>query len=240
MRASAKVAELTREDLEKCVGKAVLLLPVGATEQHGPHLPVGTDTFIAEAVCELVAMKVADALILPSLPYTYSWVWRDIPVSPTLSVGLFEALVKELLVSLDRFGPKGIVVVNGHLANANPLKYAVREASDSVRSKILFFSYPGLERFQTESERSSLTVHAEEIETSIMLAVRPDLVKMEKAVREYPMKPQSYDRSALSLGSLSISGVFGDATVANAKKGEEYLKIMVDEIVATMVAEGLT
>jgi len=229
--------EITRSDAEKDLGNSVLVMPVGSLEQHGPHLPLGTDCYIAEALAIRVCEAIPDAILLPLLPFGYSWVWKDIPLTVSLREKTVEQILKELALSVYRFNPKALVVINGHLANESALKYAARDLADDVPLRFFYFSLPEIAKFRMDSRPSELTIHAEEIETSLMLAIKPELVKMSLAKPEYPEKPSSYGVTALSLGKLSKSGVFGNPSVATREKGEEYLEIMTKFIISVLEDE---
>lgn len=203
------------------------ILPLGATEQHGPHLPLNTDTLLADELAKRIADQ-SGGLVLPALPIGYSWVWRDHPGTLTFSFNTFRAVIKDIAHSLDREGVKALLILSGHAANVGPLKYTVRELADEIELSILHCCYPGLSDIIENDAQSEQWMpsafHAEEFETSMMLALRPDLVQMDKAVREYPPHSIQYSNSSLPMGNLSQSGVFGDATVADAERGEAWLK----------------
>ena len=202
------------------------VLPLGATEQHGPHLPQNTDTVIAEALAIAVA-KVCGGLVLPSMPIGYSWVWRDYPGSLTHSFDTFRAMVKDIARSMDRNGCKALMLISGHGANPEPLKYTIRELADEMEMALLRVFYPGLGEVMSDAESPQWQLgnfHAEEFETSMMLHLRPDLVRMNLAVSEYPGKSTNQEMSTIPMGALTKSGVFGDATVATAEKGRKWFQ----------------
>jgi len=209
------------------------ILPLGATEQHGPHLPLATDTLLAYELALRVARN-TKGLVLPALPLGYSWVWRDYPGTLTLELNTFLQVIKDIASSLSRAGVKALLILSGHGANQQPLKYAVRELVDECSLEILYLFYPGLEKAISGQLRSprwrSDDFHADEIETSLLLAVRPDLCLMDRAIAEYPATPQHYGRSALSMGKLTRSGVFGDATAADAVRGGQWLDAVAQEM----------
>ncbi|NMB12902.1 MAG: creatininase family protein [Firmicutes bacterium] len=214
------------------------ILPIGATEQHGPHLPLGTDTFIAQHMAILLAERIK-AVVLPTLPLSYSWVWRDIPGSMVLSVDTVKSTIKDVAHSLHRQGCTRFIVISGHGANDSAMKYAVRELADEIPLRTYYFTYPGLEQLaakHAETPRWHGMVHACELETSWLLAIRPDLCQMDKAVTEYPPDDAAYlyHNSSLPMGALSKSGVFGDATKASAEKGEVMLREMTDYLVEVL------
>lgn len=213
--------------------RPLAILPLGATEQHGPHLPLGTDTFLAQEVARCLAMATG-GLLFPPLPVGYSWVWRDIPGTLMIDEDTLERVIKDIARNLFRQGFKTLVLINGHDANNAAMKYAVRELADEIPMRVLYFFYPGLEEAAAgliESPRWHGMIHACELETSLMLAVKPELCHMDRTVREYPEKPPAYGYSSLSLGTLSRSGVFGDATLATPDKGRQLLEFVVARLV---------
>lgn len=210
------------------------ILPLGATEQHGPHLPQNTDTVIAEALAVRVAEQ-SVGLVLPSFPIGYSWVWRDYPGSLSLSFDTLRAVVHDTAQSLRRNGCRALMLLTAHGANPQPLKYTIRELADDMDMKLLNVFYPDLPSIIADASSPSwkpMNFHAEEFETSLMLYLRPDLVRMDRAVREYPPHNMAYDMSNLPMGALSVSGVFGDPTLATVDKGERWFHAC-----ATRIAE---
>ena len=202
------------------------IIPIGSTEQHGPHLPLGTDIYLAEEL----AYRISDAtgaVVMPSLNFGYSWGWRDIPGTLWLPEKLLEEVLQALVRSVERYGVKVLVFLNGHEANGSAMKYAIRGIQDDVHVKVLGAFYPGLGEVYAKNMESPMwggMFHADEFETSLMLASRRGgLVQMDKAVREYPEKPALYGTDDSSIGEISASGVYGDATLASAEKGEAMM-----------------
>lgn len=210
----------------------VAILPLGATEQHGHHLPLGVDIFLSEGISKRLSEKTG-SLLLPAMPFGYSWVWRDIPGTVSLQQNHVEAVIKDVAHSVKRYGIKMLVLVNGHDANNASMKYAARELMDELNIPVVYLFYPNLQdtiKEHCESPTWHGMIHACEFETSLMLALKPELVDMSKAVREYPKKPNLYGMSTISLGELSESGVYGDATLASKEKGEKMLDFFVLEM----------
>jgi creatinine amidohydrolase len=209
------------------------ILPLGATEQHGPHLPQNTDTLIAGSLARQVAEQ-SVGLVLPALPIGYSWVWRDYPGTLTLSFDTFRAVIRDLVLSLHRSGCGTLMLLSAHGANVQPLKYTVRELADATSMRLLNVFYPDLPRILADADSAlwqPMNFHAEEFETSLMLYLHPDTVHMDRAVREYPPRSIAYDLSNLPMGALSASGVFGDPTAATAEKGQRWFLACVQAIV---------
>ena len=222
---------MTRTEVEEhLVKNPVMILPVGSTEQHGFHLPLGTDTILAKALARMVAPRI-NSLIIPALYYGYSWVWHKIPGTITLEQEHFKTVLKDIAKSVETYGTKLLIIINGHDANNQSLKYTVREMKYQTDMKILYFFYPNFSEIYKkycESEIQNGLFHAEEFETSLMLAEDESLVDMSKAVKEYPEYTPLYSYSNEILGDISKSGVFGDATLASKVKGEK----MFDEFTA--------
>lgn len=233
MQKAKEFINMTRDEVKTAIEEfPVAILPMGATEQHGHHLPLGTDIFLAEGLSRKLSEKTG-ALLLPSQPFGYSWVWRDIPGTVSLQQHHVEAIIKDVAHSVARYGIKLLVLVNGHDANNASMKYATRELADELDIPVIYLFYPNLETIMKEHCQSPTwhgMIHACEFETSLMMALKPELVDMTKAVSEYPDKPNLYGKSSISLGDLSKSGVYGDATKATKEKGEKMLKQFVSEM----------
>ena len=233
MENAKELIYMNREEIAKSLKEfPVAILPLGATEQHGYHLPLGVDIFLSEGISRKVSEKTGSTL-LPSVPFGYSWVWRDIPGTISLQQNHVEAIIKDIAHSLARYGTKLLVLVNGHDANNSSMKYASRELMDELDMTIIYLFYPNMEHIKEEVMESPTwhgMIHACEFETSLMLALEPQLVDMNKSIREYPNKPKLYGKSTISLGDLSESGVYGDPTVATKEKGEKMLEFFVSEV----------
>ncbi len=208
----------------------VAILPVGSTEQHGPHLPLATDTLIAERIALETARRSA-GLVLPALPLGYAWAWREIPGTLTLAFDTYMRVVRDVVESLESWGVKAVYVISGHGSNPQPIKHAVRELiHGKLGVHVLYGMYSGLSEMAAaaDSEKWHNDLHAEEIETSLMLAIAPDLVRMDLAAPDYPPTPREYGSSELSIGDLMGSGVFGDPTRATPEKGREWIDLAAD------------
>ncbi len=210
------------------------LLTFGAVEEHGPHLPLGTDHYAAEALSERLA-EAADLIALPTMPYGQVWSLEMFDGSLSISDATLIAFITEIAGGLQRLGVKGLVMFSAHLGNVAAMKKATRVLEEQGGLPALAMAYPGLSRVaatvREAPESHPSIVHADELETSIMLALRPECVHMDRAVREYPVYPEHFDVAPVRWDTVSTSGVFGDATVATAEKGERIVDHVMREAV---------
>jgi mycofactocin system creatininase family protein len=202
-----------------------LLIPLGATEQHGPHLPLATDTVIASAVAEAVARERSDVAVAPALPYGASG--EHAGFSGTLSLGAeaVEIALVELVRSADHFAD--VVLVSWHGGNAVAVRRAVVRSRGDGRT--VSWWEPRLPGGGTDS-------HAGRIETSLMLAIAPEMVGTERPVG--PAETLSDLMPALrahGLQAVSPSGVLGDAREASAAEGRALLESLVTDLAAFLV-----
>lgn len=204
----------------------VAIFPVGAHEQHGPHLPLATDTVMATGLARRLAQAL-DAMLLPALPFGDAWNTAAFPGTISLSFTTVQAILMDVGQSLQADGVKALIVVNGHFGNHAPLALAARELWSTHHFPTLLLDYPGLPRLAAEiceSEPAAPSFyHADEVETSIMLALWPESVKMERAQAEYPDFPPTFGAEPIRLDTFCQSGVFGDPRPATAVKGERLL-----------------
>jgi creatinine amidohydrolase len=203
------------------VPAGVLALPVGSTEQHGPHLPVTTDTDIAEAIVNGLSERRSDVVVAPALSYGSSG--EHAGFAGTLSVGrdATELFLVELGRSAaDSFGR--MLVVSTHGGNADPVNRAVRQLRDEGR------------QVRAWAPRWEGDAHAGRVETSVMLALGADRVDMGRAAPGNPA-PLAELLPALSVGgtrSVSENGVLGDPTGASADEGRALLAAAIDDLEA--------
>ncbi len=237
-----RLGELTWPEAEHRFSEVdVALLPVGAIEQHGPHLPLDTDAYDAARLAEEVAVACShpQPLVLPPIAYGVSYHHDEFP--GTISVGpeTLSRMVYEIGQGLARNGVTKLVIVNGHGGNGPALHFAAQLINRDLHM------FTCVDTGETsDADVAALTethndVHAGEIETSTSLALRPDLVQMDRAEACVPRFSSHYldFSSKRSVGwyayteRISPSGVLGDPTKANAKKGARMWKMMVDNLV---------
>ncbi|MTD14239.1 creatininase family protein [Nakamurella sp. YIM 132087] len=205
---------------------SVPLLPFGAFEQHGPHLPLSTDTIMARALAERLC-PVVDGVLLPAVEYGQTTGNDGFPGTLSLSFDTVRAIAGDLISALHRQGARALVIVNGDFGNRAPLALAARDAKERNGFPVLVLNYPGMtEAFAaigTSRPAGFGLHHADELETSIVLAVAPEAVDMSRAVAEYPVFPPDFPDAEYGMAELGATGVFGDPTHATAEKGEALL-----------------
>jgi len=210
--------------------RPVALLPFAAIEEHGPHLPLDTDVVLADALAQRIA-DAAALMRLPTMPYGQVWSLEHFPGSLSVRDATLVALVEDLARGLERAGVRGLVLLSGHLGNATALRTAGRVLHERGSLPALALTYPGLREAAADvreaPESHPAIMHADELETSMMLAVAPDRVAMDRAVAEYPDYPAHFDSAPVRWDTVSRSGVFGDATAATAEKGHRLLEAVV-------------
>lgn len=220
---------------DKISQKAVALLPVGATEMHGPHLPCGTDSILAERICQKLSEKI-DAVILPTVHYTQVWSLGNIVGSIGLSSETLTKTIYELLIEINRNGFNLIIIVNTHVGNYNIIKEAVRMAyNNNDDIQVLYFSYPGAKSKIAEVMNQNMSsqgfFHADEIETSYMLYLAPEYVDMEKAINESPEIPELIDVTPMRWSEFTKTAVLGNALDATSEKGKAVIDFVISEMI---------
>lgn len=225
----------TSEDIKNKSKDSPVILPVGAVEAHGPHLPLGTDSMLAEKLAIMLARRVG-GVVLPVLPYGQVWSLKDFPGSISISDNSLINMVYDIGLGVFEQGFKYYVIVNGHLGNSVALNQTARLLyRDCPDLKVYVFTYPGLEEIASrvcESPRlSSSFFHAEEIETSLMLYLCPQEVDMSRAIRDIPVIPEKIAYTPIPWSEFSKTAVLGDATLASGEKGEKIALYCLDRMV---------
>ncbi|MDB9494677.1 creatininase family protein [Spirulina major CS-329] len=216
----------------------VIVQPVGAIEQHGPHLPIAVDSVIAAGVLGRALGELdptIPAYALPPLYYGKSNEHWHFPGTITLSATTLLAVIREMAASLYRAGFRKLVLCNAHGGQPQVMEIAARdlhqEYGDFAVFPLFVWRVPhNAGQFLSDRERAQ-GIHAGDAETSILLALLPDQVHMDRAVCEYPQGLPAGGLLSLEgqlpfawvTQELSRSGVIGDATAATRDKGEAIL-----------------
>jgi creatinine amidohydrolase len=215
---------------EAAAAGAVAVLPVGATEQHGAHLPTGTDTLLAAYVAETAAEQTGDVVLPPlaygcSLGHTDRW-----PGTLSLHPTTMTAAVVELGRWVHASGFRKLLIVNGHATNGPPCQSAIlqlRHELPDLRPRFvsIFDLTPAIARRYTEDAPD---FHANEAETSMLLHLAESQVRLDRVVDE---PDRTVDRVlSYSMPAVTASGVVGTPSAASAERGAELVEQLVEAL----------
>jgi creatinine amidohydrolase len=237
--------ELTAEDLRaKAAANAIVILPVASMEQHGPHLPVGVDTFLCEAVCRAgaeIAVQSIPCVVAPTLWCGMAEHHMAFGGTFTFDIPTYKAVLLAFLKSIERHGFKRVFIVNGHGGNIAALNAFLPDFARETGLTLYATTYFELSRDDLAQflEDQKSVHHACEVETSMMMVVAPATVKHERLSEAFGMlngdPRKAYPAARFhSFKDLTPSGVVGDARRANAQKGEKLLGVCAQGLAATL------
>ena len=237
---SREIAEMEKED-------ALVILPVGAVEQHGAHLPVMTDSLIGEAILTRTLEKIdpeEQIWLLPPLSYGKSNEHIGMAGTISLSVSTLLAVVSDIAASLKASRFRRLLLFNTHGGNADLLNVIAREVR-IANGLMVFCLSPGSLNVASDlvdDEELELGIHGGDFETSLVMAIKPGWVKRGLLVREVPcmhrfefLSLEGSIRFAWKMADISASGIAGDATKASADKGEIILERISDVLSRVLV-----
>lgn len=229
-------------------GKDTVLFACGAVEQHGPHLPTGTDTMVGTAIAQRAAEKLGNALVAPTLRPGCSEHHMGFPGTVTLRFETFVMVLEDYCASLAKHGFRNIFMFSSHGGNTDIMLAHLPAIAKRLADEAFVFMagslFDGIKRqgdFLSERGvgRAQAGVHSGYAETSEMLAIHPKLVDLEAAAPgltdEAFYAPERLRLSALEsytrgVHNQSANGVLGDPSGANPEIGEELLELRSDEI----------
>jgi creatinine amidohydrolase len=231
---STPVFGMTQYDFQRVLQEIQrAILPVGSLEQHGNHLPVSTDSLIAEYVARMVGEKLG-AFVLPVMCYGVSFEHKPM-FNVSLHSSTLTTLVCDACTSLADNGITQIIIINGHHGNIGALQYISQELVNNDKSKTI--NVNTIHYWQMLKKEFD---HAGEVETSLMLAIAPELVRMDKAVpntRSLTKSKAAYNSITNSPGSfpkITGNGVWGDPRKATAEKGRKWIEDITSMIAKTI------
>jgi len=223
-------------------GRDTVVVPFGAVEQHGPHLPLGTDAMFGDEIGRAAAERL-NAFLAPTIRVGCSHHHLAFAGTMSLEEETFHRVVGDIVKALAAHGFKRIVLLPTHGGNFRPLGEALARLGPLEGVKIIAFTDVGVLASATIGVGAELGItpaeggiHAGEWETSMMLALRPALVSMERAEPGYVGDLVSGLERFFSEGVhvLADNGVFGDPRRASATAGEKYIERLVDQVVRTV------
>jgi mycofactocin system creatininase family protein len=222
---TTRLGDATWTDLWDLAPRPIIAVPVGSCEQHGPHLPLDTDTRIAVALAEGLAasFEPGDVMIGPTLEATSSGEHAAFPGTLSIGADLVERTVVELVRSAD--WSAGVVLVNGHGGNSRAIQHAVDTLLGEQRRVLAWWPHV-----------RNGDAHAGETETSMMLAIAPALVRMSRAEagRPEPLVDLIDELRADGVRAVSPNGVLGDPRGATVGHGKALLTRLIIDLVAAV------
>jgi creatinine amidohydrolase len=221
---SARLGELAWTDLRHGA-RPLLAVPIGSCEQHGPHLPLDTDTRVAVALAEglVQSFEPGEVMVAPPLPVSASGEHAGFPGTLSLGTAAVATMLVELVRSAD--WSAGVVLVNGHGGNVEPVRRAVATLTGEGRRVLAW--WPRV----TGSD-----AHAGHTETSLILAIAPELVRLDRAESGRVEHVTDLIEELRAVGVLGVSpnGVLGDPRGASAAHGRSLLTRLTIDLVAAV------
>ena len=236
--ATVFLGEMTSPEVERFLADHdTVIVPVGSTEQHGPHGPLLTDALIPTEIARRAAQRV-HAAVAPTINYGLSYPHRGFVGLVYVRIPTFMAFIEDVVAGLAAIGFRRIVLLNGHYDNTYALAYACANVSERLPGGTRAFPinyWDGITADEAaEFFGPTSGLHANRGETSAVLAINPDLVDMDAANAEMPPFQEVGNASAVhtafffsapgSVHRATHSGTWGDAREATAEFGERYLQ----------------
>lgn len=229
-----RLAVLTKDEFASAMqGGRWLLLPFGSVEAHGPHLPLATDLLQAEHICATVAERI-NGLVAPTLPYGVCRTFRNFPGTISLTPATLEAVVREVVGEYVRHGARKFALITGH---AEPAQLeAMREAvlplvdADPGLTVVVIGPYDFLDPIRREADLVGTDGHAGSIETSEMLVVAEEMVRMDR-IPKVTRPRLSRFRVMANPETEYPTGVRGDTSKVSRELGERVVRHVASEIV---------
>lgn len=211
-------------------GNKKIIIPLGSTEQHGPHLPVSTDTIIAEYFANQLTKKIP-SYSLSGIPSGVSFEHRPF-FNISISNDLLSELLSQICISLGENGFNQIIIINGHRGNMGVVQY-IPQKVERINSKVKVFGINYWHLIEREFD------HGGFVETSLMLAIAPKLVQMHKAKSGYLNKKMLHSTYTTFLNNTSSfkitrNGVLGDPRKATKEEGKKIISITIKNLVRTL------
>ena len=227
-------------------GPLDVIVPLGALEQHGPHLPLDTDKRIAEAVASRAAERAGGCVVAPCQAVGASSHHLTFPGTASLTDRTLSDVLVQTTCTLLGHGFGSAYIVTGHAGNVGAMAHAVASLPADVHHRVVSFDdWPAqrgaIHRVAEEHlglDSETVGTHAGHFETSILLAIAPETVDMAAAVPGHvgPAPEASAILRSEGMAALSPVGIIGDPRGAGAEAGERYLEALVDQVVAGISA----
>lgn len=230
-----RYAELSMQRIKELLGQVdTVVLPIGTTEAHGPHLPLGTDFMIPDHFCNYIERELGDKLLIaPTVNYGCSWSLSAFPGTLSVSGEVLAEYIAEICRSFVKWGLINIVFLNGHGGNIPALNLAAQKAADAG-AKVLLINWWS-DYMPQILEICDSRGHAGEDETSAVMAVAPELVALPEM--ELNLKKPIGRIFSSDIGTIAFTHALdGDPSGASREKGEKVFDIISKEIIALIQA----
>jgi creatinine amidohydrolase len=227
------IEEMNALEVRKTVNeKTIAILVFGACENHGDHMPFGSDFIFPTEIAKRLASKVNNVIVLPAIPYGVSLHHDQFQMTMSINPETLVGVISDLLSSLIQNKIRRVLIINGHDGNIGPIEVAAR----SIKNKHPEMTIACLESWWIlvgQLKKDLFEVwsglgHGGEAETSAILAVRPDLVNMESAPKEVIPKLPENIRIFWKFDELTSTGATGAPQKASIEKGNEILQMLED------------
>ncbi|MFA6679759.1 MAG: creatininase family protein [Candidatus Methanomethylophilaceae archaeon] len=226
-----RIDEMTTKEFREAMSlDPVIIIPLGATEAHGIHLPLGTDTYQPEYIAMEVAKKMNNILVAPTMPYGQHSSTKNMAGTISLTFDTLRAFIKDVLSSLIANGAKKIMIISGHAGTSHmcAITEGCREIVAEKNVQVMFFSDFFIAEEYEKCGSLKNDGHAGMLETSRMMNIKPDLVNDLRPIGKY--KEHGY--LVLKDGSQCFpNGMAGDTTNSSAEFGNEINKFIIDSII---------
>lgn len=213
--------------------KKNVILPIGAIEAHGAHLPLGCDNIILDFYTKQIALK-SNSLLLPTLSYGQVYSLENAAGSISIQEDNLTNFILDIIKSLEKDHVKMLTLITTHFGNINTLKKVSRKAYELYKIKVIYLNYPNLNKNKKIFENlpnHSLFLHAGEVETSLMLYINKELVDKTKYVKGIINLPSSIDYTPLRWTEFTSDYIIGDPSLSTSSKGEIFINNCIDEVV---------
>lgn len=216
-----------------CESDAVMV-PLGSVEEHGPHLPLGADTLIAEHVSARLC-NIHGLYYYPCIPYGQVWSAKEYPGTISVKPEHLKQYLKDVLLSLRYHGAKRVICYSFHNGNVQVIRDCMRELRDDEGIMNVYHIHVAdlagqcTDILDTPPWRGGIW-HAGELETSLLLYLEERLVDMEKAPCIFPDAPLSYAYQPVPWSEFNEEGSFGDSSSATTAKGREIYDRLVENL----------
>ena len=238
MKEGMNLEDMSWDEVGELLEKTdTVLIPVGSMEQHGTHLPLGTDTFIATEIARKVSKKIGVAFT-SGIPYGFSIEHSSFPGTVTMTPESLMGVVRDVCESMIRHGFKKIILINGHGGNASILETLIQYLKPKHKATFALINITDMATYYLQESRglrSSAITHADELETSLLLAIDKTKVKLNKiknskrSAKSGPKTPVGV-KVAWQTEEYSSTGSIGELRRMGRAEGKRILTYILENI----------